>query len=196
MFDLSIGFEFILSTRPWEKANWGLFSEILQAADIYIPDSMTNISSPNSMQRSMPWTNAVPLLRDTSVTPIILGLHNGCGTFVPALNDSTNFSEETRPLPTYPNYPVPGLDTGRNAGDNGIACGANIWDGPLVLKLPVSSCASSSARKRRISPPSSTPTVYRPALGRTQRTCSSLPISHSPHLHTFCYMNTPMLPRR
>ena len=41
MFDLSIGFEYVPSTRPWEKANWGLFCEVLRSADIYISDSMT-----------------------------------------------------------------------------------------------------------------------------------------------------------
>ena len=135
------------------------------------------------MQRStMPWTNAVPLLRDTFVIHIIPGSHNGCGIFVPSLNASINSNKETQPLPMYQNSPVPALDIKRNADDVAVVPRVHICNGPQVLVLPVSSCMSSSARKRRISPPSSTSTVCRPVLGRTQRTYSSLPISYNPHL--------------
>ena len=149
------------------------------------------------MQRStMPWTNAVPLLRDTFVIHIIPGSHNGCGIFVPSLNASINSNKETQPLPMYQNSPVPALDIKRNADDVAVVPRVHICNGPQVLVLPVSSCMSSSARKRRISPPSSTLTLRQPVLGQTPRPYASLSTSHNPRLHTFHYMNTPMIPRQ
>ena len=41
LFDFCTGFELIPATRPWDKANWSVFTSFLSSLDIYIPPSMT-----------------------------------------------------------------------------------------------------------------------------------------------------------
>ena len=41
MFELTLGFEYVPSSRPWDRAKWDLFTHILLTTEIYIPHSMT-----------------------------------------------------------------------------------------------------------------------------------------------------------
>ena len=40
-FDVGLGFELVPSSRPWHKADWTTFSNILSDTDFHIPSSMT-----------------------------------------------------------------------------------------------------------------------------------------------------------
>ena len=40
-FGLALGFEYVPSSRPWDRANWGLFTKVLAATGIYVPPRMT-----------------------------------------------------------------------------------------------------------------------------------------------------------
>ena len=40
-FDVGLGFEYVPSSRPWDKANWSTFSQVLSTTEFFIPPSMT-----------------------------------------------------------------------------------------------------------------------------------------------------------
>ena len=40
VFSLALGFEYVPSSRPWDRADWGLFTNALAAMDIYVPSKM------------------------------------------------------------------------------------------------------------------------------------------------------------
>ena len=41
LYDIQFGFESVPSTRPWDRARWGIFTGALLSTDIFIPSSMT-----------------------------------------------------------------------------------------------------------------------------------------------------------
>ena len=40
-FDVGLGFELVPSSRPWGKANWSTFKQVLSSTEFFIPTSMT-----------------------------------------------------------------------------------------------------------------------------------------------------------
>ena len=140
-FSFALDFEYVPSSRPWARMDWGLFYQFLEDQQFYVPLSMTDKKLDKLVCKLYRAINEA-LNHTCPLTPgHFRGKNNTWFTFALGWTDSTADSPTHLPA-TLPDLRQLSTDTIVNAADVSKGPGDITWPGLRTPLLPVPFCAA------------------------------------------------------